>query len=70
MQNSLDCVIVGRRKGAGLRSLQLKEMYEQHSHILGEDVQRMGFADEVVDSEGFWTGEDVVIPGRIGFHRG
>lgn len=70
MQKQLDTVIVGRREDAGLRSTGLQELYGQHAVVFGEDLARMGFADEVVDSEGFWTGEDVVIPGRIGFHRG
>ncbi len=67
MQTKLDRIVVGKREGAGLRSMRLKEMYEQHAVICGEDLARMGFIDEVIESKGFWAGEPVLIPSRIGY---
>ncbi len=68
-QEKLDRVIVGKREGAGLRSLRLKEFYEQYAVVCGEDLAGSGFIDEIVDSSGCWAGEDVMLPGKIGFGR-
>lgn len=67
MQEKLDRVVVGKREGSALRSMRLKEMYEQNTVVCGEDLAKTGFIDEIIESKGFWAGERVLIPSRIGF---
>ena len=68
MQKKLDRVIVGKREGAELRSNRLMEFYENQNAFFGEDALRLGFIDEVVDGSGFWAGDSVLVPSKIGFN--
>lgn len=68
MQRKLDGVIVGKRKDAGLRSLYLQEGYDEQKTFCGEEAFALGFVDQIIEESGFWTGEQVLIPSKIGFH--
>lgn len=67
MQDKLDSVIVGAHESAELKKENLASLYEKKSALHADEVCEMGFIDAIVEKEGFWQGESMLSPGKIGY---